>query len=126
MATKVVWIGQNGIYRKFYDTLTVEDVMQENLLVLGDPRSDDLRYLIADFTAVTDSSITTKDAGDISLFDKPAAFSIKQLKIAFVVSGEAQQALVRLYELNAVDSNWEFEIFETIEAAREWVADVAK
>ncbi len=121
MAIKVEWEGRHGLYRKYYGTLAIEDIMKANLEFIGDERSDDLRYVIADFLDVEKSSIGAADISKISIFDKPAERNIQRLKIAFVVRGETQQALARLYQHESADNSWECEVFDSVEEARKWI-----
>jgi hypothetical protein len=121
VGTEANWEGAHGLYRKYFGTLRIEDIIQENLSVIGHEKSDDLRYVIVDFLDVERSSINEDDMEKMSAFDQPAARIIKNLKIAFVVRGETQSALATLYGLDIPSATWEYRLFDSVEAARQWV-----
>ncbi len=123
MAIHSQWVGAvgaYGLYRKYTGSLKIEDIMQANIAVMGDARSDDMRYIVADFLDLEQSAISIDDVIKISTFDKPATRQIHRLKIAFVVRGETQQALARLYEFQTPTSAWQFELFDCLDDARQW------
>lgn len=123
MAIDARWEDQGGLYRKYSGTLSIEDIMYANLKAMGDHRSDELRYVIADFLDVKRSSIGPDDISKITLFDQPAVRTLRCLKIAFIVRGETQQALAHLYERESRESTaWQCRSFASAEDARSWLA----
>ncbi len=123
MAIDARWEEQGGLYRKYSDTLSIEDIMYANMKAMGDHRSDELRYVIADFLDVKRSSIGPDDISKITLFDQPATRTLQYLKIAFIVRGETQQALAKLYELESRDgTSWQCQSFSCVGDARAWLA----
>lgn len=123
MAIESSWEEAGGLYWKYSGTLVIEDIMRANLKVMGDHRMDEVRYVIADFHDVERSSISPDDVIKIAVFDEAATRSLRCLKIAFVVHGETQQALAKLYELKSREgTSWEYRSFSCAEDARAWLS----
>ena len=83
----------------------------------GDPRWDNLRFLIADFREVISIDLPEEDVLMIQAMDKVAAQSNPFLKIASIANSNETRKFAEFY---STDTPWKFGIFETIEEARSW------
>jgi hypothetical protein len=91
----------------------------------SDPRSERCRYMIVDFAAATLPEIPKLENAKFAALDKGGSAYITEFKQAFVatspqVRGFAEEHIERLEKLGVP---WEFAVFDTLEAAQEWVGD---
>ena len=112
---------EKGLYRVFSGKISGEEVLQSNLDTHGDPRFDDLRYVINDFTQVSDFEVTESDIEIIAVVDDVAVLSNPKIKIALVVTLRSLLEWVGLYCEKMEDATYICGIFSTVEEARQWV-----
>ena len=117
MPCKVTWEDNELIWELSGD-ISTEEFLKINSDPYGDPRLDDLRYLIVDFINVKSIDLPEKKIMQIQGMDEAAAMSNPHLKIAFIANTEETRKIAEFY---GADSPWECGIFETVEEARSWL-----
>lgn len=116
---------KNGVVRTFHGVVDAEEVLEADRLFYSDPRSDEVRYQISDFTQGEPGVIDDKHITTIAAFDIGATYSIPRLKLAFVTQDPYVKALCQQYIEIVKKSNdrWDFMIFEDMKDARKWVEE---
>jgi hypothetical protein len=122
MTCKTIW-EEKGLYRVFSDALESSDLFDEQEGVYADPRFDDLRYQINDFTNLVDIHISLDDVSKIAAIDKAAALSNPNIISAIVAIDDTQLALISWYMAQAISSPWATKTFRSVEEAREWITE---
>ena len=112
---------KDGLYRKFSESISGEEILESNFELQIDPRFKDIKYIINDFTDVTDHMIQTEHTQTYASTDEIISHSKGRLKIAIVVTQDSLIALAKNYQEEMRGKLFECEIFKTIDSAREWV-----
>ncbi len=120
MPNKAVW-EPKGLYREFSGIVTSREILQAVLRVYGDPRFDELKYVINDFSQVEGVELDELNIKKVAYLDKASARSNPKIKIAFVTQNEAFYEYAALYSKFVEDLPWQTEVFPSLEQAREWV-----
>jgi hypothetical protein len=105
----------------FRDRVGVRDILRASEAWMGDPRFDDISFLIVDFRTVTDAVYTERD------FLRVAKYSGvgeqwrrgRPLRVAFVVPNADMEQVVRRY-ISVAEDNWERQVFASTDAAIAW------
>jgi len=126
MAYKIEWT-KRGVIWTYSRTMTGEDILQSNLEIFGDERFDDLRYQIADMTAVDRIQMEDVHIRKMAFLDMAAARSNSKIRVAIVSTTDAAKDLGDAYKKYAAEkSPWETRIFSSRDAADAWVAEVTE
>lgn len=113
---------ENGLYRKFTDSITGEEILTSNLTIHGDSRFDNLKYVINDFTQIVEFDADEIDILKISTIDNVGSRSNSYLKIAIVATSESLLVWVHLYCKQMLDSPLECKIFNHVDDAYRWLS----
>lgn len=119
MAISEEWKDQ-GFYRKFSADCSVREIVDSNLESHGDPRFDEIAYVINDFTEVENFDLDVEDIRIIASLDGAAAISRPALKIAVVALNPDIVSWFRLYMECIEDTGYQSRLFTSVEDAREW------
>ena len=115
------WEGK-GLYREFKDNITGREVLNINLTIQGDPRFDNIKYVINDFTQIADFYFSDIDIKLLAVTDNIAAKSNPRLKIALIVTLEPLLKWADSYCEHMKGSPYICEIFDNISDAEKWVS----
>ena len=121
MKYKTTWVTK-GVIITFCGVVENEDIFQVVEEINSDPRFDDIRYQIRDYTEVTEFNVDVKCVPKIAAWDKAAAMSNPNMKIAIVTTDSLMQILSSLYLAEIFMSHWEGKIFNTMDEAQQWVS----
>ena len=113
----------NGLYRGFSNKITGEEVLKINLDIQGDPRFDDIRYVINDFTGIVDFDISDSDIEKIVAMDNAASKSNPKIKIALISIFEPLLVWINNYCDAMQGSRYECKIFDNTQDAYKWVSE---
>ena len=118
MPFEITW-EPRGAYKRFTGHVTYEEYARSQELVLGDPRSDDLRYIINDFTAMKGGAEagSTEQAEYLAAFNFGSSRSNPRIRIAYVTS---ELRLIALIKVASLVSSYQLKTFATLEEARAW------
>jgi hypothetical protein len=109
-----------GLLRTFSGKMTGEYILKMNLSLHGDPRFDDLRYIINDLSNISEFDISDMDIETIAAIDNAGALSNSNIKIAVVTTNQALTIWVKRYLTAMEDSTFQCQLFEDVSAARQW------
>jgi len=123
LSFNIIW-KVNILYRIFTGHVSGQEILASNLAIQGDSRFDDLRYVINDFTDITDFNITQQDISKIVAIDNAAAKSNPNIKIAIVTTLDPLQEWIKYYCQNVEDSLYECKIFGNVREAKNWATVV--
>jgi hypothetical protein len=123
---QLTWEASGGLLRTYSGTVGWAEMNESIAKVHGDPRYEDLRYVINDFTQCDSLDITRDQLEDIAARVSGAEYSHKQRKIlkhfrtAYVVTTPTvRDTVVAFFEAIIVDTP--VNIFETLPEARAWI-----
>jgi hypothetical protein len=119
VAFEIVWEAR-GACKRFFGHVSDDDLMESVADIEGDPRFDDLRYVINDFLGVASFAITEENVLAISAIDAAAAISNPNIKIAVVATDLQVQALAKVYATSPWNA-YPTAVFSNIEEARAWL-----
>ena len=113
----------NGLYRQFTNKICGKEILNINLSMQGDPRFDDIRYVINDFTKVIEFDFSDLDIKKITVMDNAASISNPNIKNALVSTHEPLLVWIKIYCEIMESSPYECEIFDTVDDAYRWVSE---
>ena len=111
----------SGVLRKMAGHVSMADLDSSAVRLQNDARVDDLRYIIHDFTAVSDVDVSQDDIDFMAVRASVALAKNPRVKIAFVGNHPVVHALVDAF-LGLGGSNHRCDRFDSLEAARRFVA----
>lgn len=114
MLCKMTW-KDNELLWELSEVISAEELHQINLDHQGDPRWDDLRYLIADFKNVISINLPEEKLIVVQAIDKAEAISNPYLKIASIANSNET---IKLADFYGTDTSWKYVVFETLTEAR--------
>lgn len=123
MAYEIIW-WDNGLVVECAGILNCQSINEANEQVQSDLRVDDSRFQIWNFLKADLSRVTCREMRRLAAVNRVAAISVPQMRIAFVVQGEAATALCGHYVKEVVDhgSRWESSVFALMDEAIDWAA----
>ncbi len=110
-----------GVHWRFFGRVSGLEVLQSNLEAYGDPRFTEIKYEIADFLEIDSLDMKPSEVKKLAYLDKAAAKSNPHIRVALVARREAIEKHARLHADYAVYSDWETEVFESLDEARAWL-----
>ena len=113
MLCKITW-KNNELLWELSGVISAEEIHQINLDHQGDPRWDDLRYLIDDFKNVISIDLPEEELIVVQAIDKAKAISNSYLKIASITNSNETIKLADFYD---TDTSWKYGVFETLTEA---------
>lgn len=112
---------ETGLCRIYTGTVSGEEIFESNLAIHGDPRFDDARYVINDFTRMTAFEILEEDVQKIAIVDNVASISNPKVKIAIVSTDKSFLEWANRYCEAMQGSLYQCKIFSNIDDADKWV-----
>ena len=124
MSFTVNW-EKNGVVTTFSGIVDAQEVMQADREFYRDPRSDNARYQITDFSRAEPGLVREFDIEAIAGFDLGSSLSIPNLKVALVTTDPQVVSWCEqyIYLSRKCNSSWEFAILNSINDAREWLSE---
>lgn len=122
MSHQLIW-ETKGLYRLFGTKVSGMEVFDSNLSIHGDERFDQIKYIINDFSHVSEFDVSNMEVLKIATVDDVASISNATLKIAIVASLESLLPWVYMYCDYMQDSPYECRHFYSLDAAQHWVSE---
>ena len=110
----------DGLYRKFIGKISAYEILESNINLHQDSNFSYIKYVINDFSEVTQHSIEVTHTRIYASTDRLISDYKEALKIALVVTQAELLALANRYCEQMIDEKFECQIFKTIEEARAW------
>lgn len=120
MPYQIIW-SEDGVEWTYSGVLTGTEIIQSNEAIYGDPRFDDLRYQIVDFTEVETFEVSEQDMKRMAYYDRVAARSNPRIRLAVIAPEATGRSVAETYEKHNQEPGWEQRIFETRAEARAWL-----
>lgn len=121
MGRVICWEAPDGVLKRYFGHVTDSEVLEGNQQVEADPRFDELRYVVNDFTDCTSLETSSPDVEAIAAIDGAAAVSNSRIRIAIVATHVDVLAVSRAYASSSRNP-YDTRIFESVDEARAWLA----
>jgi hypothetical protein len=119
MAFDIKWLGNNVII-----TMTGEvdfnEIDMANGMLYGDARFEHMNYQLFDLGKVEKIKLNAKDFELIGALDKNSSTWNRKMKVAVVLKDEEMMKLIEVYKNVMKETEWEIEVFKTLEDAQKW------
>ena len=115
-----------GVCWTFRGVVDGDELRRSNEEIFGDSRFDAMTYQLVDLTGVERFEVTTDEMIAIAALDRAAALSNPHVLVAVAASDAIVRQLSALYAEECASSPWEHRVFDTVEAAREWLERIDK
>jgi hypothetical protein len=109
----------NGVYKKFTGFVSAEEFFSSTQKFQGDPRFEEARYSINDFTAIDGHSMSHKDIKVIAGFSAGATLINSSVKVAIVTTSQTIIEFVNEFKEIGLKT-FPVQIFPTLAMARKW------
>ncbi len=119
MSYELTW-EQRGVVKRFFGSVTNDELMQSVIETERDARFDDIRYVINDFLACTECLIETRTVDEVAAIDSVAALTNSRIHIAIVTNLPEIVAAAKQYAESPINV-YTTRIFATLKDARTWL-----
>ena len=122
MPIENVW-EPTGLHMHYRGETNGDEILEHVLALASDPRIDDVKYIIGDFSESTGIHADEIHVKKLAAFNSALArTNPKILNPTVLPQNDSSQALVALYVLITEDMPWQTTWVRSIEQAREWIA----
>jgi len=121
MGYKLSW-EPRGVVLRFSGRVTISDILNASNAYQGNRWYDELLYVIADYSQITDCGARPNDIDDVWAVDYGAKRSNNKIKKAIVTTSPDVVALARRYA-SAPDPAFPVEVFAKEADARAWLTE---
>jgi len=113
----------DGVYIKYFDTLTTFDLVESNSLLVGKREFEVIKYIITDFSDITNVEVDDNDAALSTSFAEKVNPYNKHIKVALVSNNTYLQPLIKKYieDTKNIIPHAEQELFSNITEAKIWI-----
>ena len=112
---------KNGVFIRFYDTITADDVFRSMKTIWSLPRWQEFRYEICDLRDLTAGTVDESDMKSFAHLDNAATIGARRSKLAFVATQPEAIDMCRLYLQVVRSEDLDVRVFASIDEARRWV-----
>lgn len=121
MAFETHWEAE-GVYRRFYEDFSADDMKFSRAQVYGNPKFREMRYLINDYTdGRPDQTVGEQSVELAAALANNAAKLNPSIKFALVGSSPEVVELLDIFAALPISSEINYRIFPSLEEARSWV-----
>lgn len=112
-----------GVVVKFYGIFCFKDNNDATIELYTHPKFSDLKYIIWDFTNVSEMNMTPTETDIASMMDKEVTSRLPNTKVALITQDNFTKELCESYIADCTNRKmeWDFLIAENIEQARNWI-----
>lgn len=111
---------ETGVIQKFSGFLGWDEYQSALTAILNDPNFELIKYVISDFSAVTETDLTVKDTVYVAALSKGATFTNKDVRVAVIATHPDILQLVDLYK-SAPYASYPTAVFSTVSDAKTWL-----
>lgn len=119
MTNKLTWL-TDGLLREFIGEISPTEILKSNFEVQSHHKFEDIKYLMNDFTQVTEMLVEKEHTKVYASTDDVVSLTKGKLLIAMVVL-DAQIPLAESYRNELDNELFICEIFKTREEANAWI-----
>ena len=122
MAIQDDWSHPELLYTLYTGIVTGEELLQTALNKSGDPRFDEIKLIIGDWSKALLSYISAEEIKQLVAYHKAMLSSCPYAKVATVVNPDRSgNALAAWYKLLCENLPWDVEIFYSLKEAEKWL-----
>ena len=110
----------NGVFIRFYDTISAEDVHRSMNEIWTLPRWRFFRYEICDLRDLTAGTVNESDMKSFAHLDNAATIGARRMKLAFIATQPEAIEMCHVYLQVAQSEGLLVRIFDSVEEARAW------
>ena len=115
------WLTPQILHINYCGTVTGKEVNQATLFKSGDPRFDDLKFIISDWRHAEHYNIDLNEIDELVAYLRIISKQCPYVKAASLTKPDKSgNALAAYYIMLGEILPWEFEIFHTLEDAYAW------
>jgi hypothetical protein len=124
MPYKASWESTESVRVEFFGELTFNDTLCATEDLYNDPRSDFVRNVFWDFSAITGFVVSEAEVTDMAAMDHAASLYMHPLKAAFIIRDPGLMQLGEQYVamLSDMGCSWHNKLFTSMHDARQWAA----
>lgn len=112
---------ETGIRWVFTGEVSDQDIISCCMEFYDDPKFLDIRYLMADYSAISNFNVNSDTIFDVAQMDKDASEKNPYIKVATIASSQLLKGITRMWELSGGTTVWESQLFDSEVSAREWL-----
>lgn len=123
MPYKISW-EDHGVVVQFSGIFDFEVNKNANIAVWEDPRSNSIRYVIWDASAISELLATESEFSILAMQDHVGSLQIPNIKLGLFTKEKQTRRLFEYYAINYHSrlTGWEICVFDSMEALRSWIA----
>lgn len=121
MAYEIVWEPE-GVVRRFSGSVSAAEFINSVERVQGDPRYDDMHYVINDFSAVPSVSFSDETFTELAVLHYGAFVSNPNCRVVFVTTDNMLAGMAHRILQHGPVISYQTEVFPTEAEARDWLA----
>lgn len=121
MAYELVWEPE-GVVRRFSGVVSAAEFISSVERVQGDPRYDDMHYVINDFSAVPTLNLSDETFTELAVLHYGAFVSNPNCRVVFVTADNVLAGMVRRILQQGPVVSYQTKVFLTEVEARDWLA----
>ncbi len=112
---------RNGVYIKFSEKLTGNDLIQINKLLYSYDQFETMKYQLWDYTNTKEILITEEEVEIIGVLDKAASRWNNSMLVALVGKSDEFASLIEIYKKEISEIDWTCVMFNELDSARLWL-----
>jgi hypothetical protein len=124
MPYRLTW-EPRGVYRQYFGDVTIHERRASLDAICGDARFDDLRYSITDYLAVDAYQVTTESTLELAAMHIGPLATNPRIVIAAVATRPDIVAAIQEFIGHGL-ATVPYQVFGTLDEARQWVAGAAR
>lgn len=123
MPVNTYWEPEGFVY-KTKGIVTVREILESGLNFLKVPKEVNPKYQLINALEIEKLELSEIDVVDISADDLSASRKYPNIKVAMVAQkGQVMEKFMNYLKISwAINTSWEIRIFNSLEAARDWLS----
>jgi len=113
----------HGLYRKFTDVVSGEEILESNFALHEHPNFASIRYILNDFSDISGHTIDPDHTKVYAATDEIIASTKGKIKIAIVATSADTLELAYGYKTLMDNNTFDCEVYENLQHARDWVKE---
>ncbi|MEN8250438.1 MAG: hypothetical protein ABFS32_16000 [Bacteroidota bacterium] len=123
MPNQIIW-ENHGVLSQYYGEFNPELHGKVLNLIFSNPRTDTLKYIIADYSDLNDISLTKKNIKFPFTVTVGASYYLRNIQVALVATDKNIRELCKKYieVFSQSNTTWKVRLFYSLNDARDWVS----
>ena len=120
MPCEIVW-EHRGVHKQLSGHLSASEFQRSVEAIQADPRFDEIRYVINDFSAVTGHELDEQRLLELAAIQYGAQASNPQVRVVYVGADPQLARRIRSALIDSQRSLYRVALFDTLPQARDWL-----